>query len=101
MNALSYHGELHILQERSLISRGGKATASRNLVSLPAPLTSFVGREKEITAICELLRRPEIRLLTLVGMGGVGKTRLALQVAARLYKDFGEQVCFVSLMEIS
>jgi predicted ATPase/DNA-binding CsgD family transcriptional regulator len=89
------------MQERPLILREEKVTASKDRLSLPAPLTSFVGREQEIATVCELLRRPEIRLLTLIGPGGVGKTRLGLQVIARLSKDFADQVCFVSLMETS
>jgi predicted ATPase/DNA-binding CsgD family transcriptional regulator len=95
------HGGLHVMQERSLISREGKAIASKARFSLPIPLTSFVGREQEIATVCALLRRSEIRLLTLIGTGGVGKTRLALQVATRLSKDFADQVYIISLMETS
>ena len=53
--------------------------------NLPAQATSFVGREDELTAICKILcEEQDCRLLTLVGPGGIGKTRLALQVAKRL-----------------
>jgi predicted ATPase/DNA-binding CsgD family transcriptional regulator len=94
--------ELQGVQEISLITREGKTTAaSHTRPPVPVPLTSFIGREQEIASICALLRRPEIRLLTLSGTGGVGKTRLSLQVAACLRKDFADQIYFVSLMEIS
>ena len=51
---------------------------------LPLQLTTFVGRAQEVAELTALLAAPECRLLTLVGPGGIGKTRLALQVAERL-----------------
>jgi predicted ATPase/DNA-binding SARP family transcriptional activator len=63
---------------------------------LPVPATSFVGREREREEIAGSLARPECRLLTLVGVGGVGKTRLAIEVAASLRGRYEGQ-CFVPL----
>ncbi len=69
--------------------------------NLPGTLTPLIGRKQEVAAVCALLRRPEVRLVTLTGTGGVGKTRLSLQVATDLLHDFAEGVCFVSLAPIS
>ncbi len=69
--------------------------------NLPVPLTTLIGREQERARVCDMLRRPEVRLLTLTGTGGIGKTRLGLQVATDLLADFADGVYFVSLAPVS
>src|SRR6266568_628999 len=68
---------------------------------LPLPLTTLIGREQERAALCTLLQGSEVRLLTLTGTAGVGKTRLALEVARELVHDFADGVYFISLAPLS
>src|SRR5579863_4614599 len=71
----------------------------RELTNLPIPLTSFVGRVSELSEVRGLLSRA--RLVTLTGAGGVGKTRLALEVAARVVRDFPDGVWLVELASLT
>ncbi|MCA9934255.1 MAG: protein kinase [Ardenticatenaceae bacterium] len=67
---------------------------------LPAPLTPFIPREKEVSAIKTRLAQPNIRLLTLVGIGGVGKTRLVLEVGKNILPIFDDGVFFIDLTTV-
>lgn len=68
--------------------------------ALPLPATTFVGRAAEIAALSRLLTDPDVRLVTLTGPGGVGKTRLALEAAARLAERFAGGVVFAPLADL-
>ncbi|UCC12796.1 MAG: tetratricopeptide repeat protein, partial [candidate division WOR-3 bacterium] len=65
--------------------------------NLPVQSTPFLGRERELAETTKLLRDPSCRLLTLIGAGGIGKTRLALQAAAERIEDFEHGVFFIPL----
>jgi predicted ATPase/class 3 adenylate cyclase len=74
---------------------------SRRTQNLPVQPTPLIGREQEVESVCRLLRRPEVRLVTLTGPGGVGKTRLSLQIAAELADEFADGVFLVPLAPVS
>lgn len=92
--APSQPSPLHEAQVSALDDPAARATP------LPAALTPLVGRLRERTGVADLIRNPEVRLLVLTGPGGVGKTRLALNVADTVRDAFRDGVCFVDLAPI-
>jgi DNA-binding winged helix-turn-helix (wHTH) protein len=86
------------------VADAGKASSpriARKRHDLPVPRTSLIGRDQLVSEISELLLRQDVRLLTLTGPGGAGKTRLALAVAAAIADTFTGGVQFVGLASIT
>ena len=75
-------------------------TSLHRPTNLASPPTALVGRETELAALCALARRPEVRLITLTGPGGTGKTRLALEAATALRSDFEDGAFQVLLQAV-
>ena len=84
----------------SNVREPSSANIARKRFDLPIPRSSFIGREEQVAEAMELLLRPDVRLLTLTGPGGAGKTRLGLAVAAAIAGQFPAGVQFVSLASI-
>ena len=93
--SLTFHAPV---AERKVLRR---AIKPEPLWKVPTTFTTLVGREQDVAAIEAMLIRPEVRLLTLLGTGGIGKSRLALQVARRMRAFFADGVCFVGLASTS
>ncbi|MCB9158073.1 MAG: tetratricopeptide repeat protein [Caldilineaceae bacterium] len=87
-----------IAQQEAPSAADAKSVAS---YSLPKAITPFIGREVELVQIGSRLRDPECRLLTLVGPGGIGKTRLAVAAAEAHAEHFGDGVAFVALADVA
>jgi predicted ATPase/class 3 adenylate cyclase len=77
------------------------ATLETRPTNLPPQPTRLIGREQELAEVGELIRRVDVRLVTVTGPGGAGKTRLALQAAADLLDDFADGVFFVGLAGVA
>ncbi|MGW8317152.1 MAG: NB-ARC domain-containing protein [Bacteroidales bacterium] len=80
-------------------SEPGKADNKKSLHNLPAQLTTFIGREKEMKIVKELIS--EHRLVTLTGAGGCGKTRLACEVSIQLVSEYKDGVWFVDFSPVT
>ena len=77
------------------------AVAARAASNLPRPLTRLVGRERELAALAGLMADPDVRMVTLTGPGGVGKTRLLLELARRQEPDYVDGAVFVRLERLT
>ena len=102
--ALGIAGDERTLFEA--VARGHRAASPPELggrelqaAALPVPPTRLIGREHELAAVLASLLDPQVRLLTFTGAGGIGKTRLAIEVLLAARPDFPDGVCFVSLAE--
>ena len=82
-------------------ARDGAAEEAPRAVGLPVPATPLVGRDQETAAVADLVLREGVRLVTLTGPGGVGKSRLAVAVADRLGSGFGDGVRFIELASVT
>ena len=91
--------ELATIRDR--LSEKPSAVVERQPSNIPTQRTQFVGHEKEVAAASTLLTRPDVRLVTITGPGGIGKTRLAVEVARGLAEQFHGGVHFVPLSPIT
>lgn len=73
----------------------------RPLSNLPLPSTPLIGRMREVSDASALLLHPDVQLVTLTGVAGTGKTRLAIEAATQIADHFGDGVCFISLSSIT
>lgn len=88
----------HLLDKQPAQGPGPQKAVRKN--NLPYQHIPLIGREKELETVKQIMQRGDVTLLTITGPGGIGKTRLALQVAAELTGDFEDGVYFVSLASI-
>src|SRR5688572_2441734 len=91
--------ELLYDEEQSRADTPGASGTKKSPQNLPAQPTPFIGRASQIKALKDLILNPDVRLVTLVGPGGTGKTRLSLQVAQEALDHFSQGVFFVALAD--
>jgi predicted ATPase/DNA-binding SARP family transcriptional activator/Tfp pilus assembly protein PilF len=89
------------MQEPGAMVASVEEGAATSRPELPAQLTPFIDREEELEEIRTLLHEPGCRMLTLIGSGGIGKSRLAVEVAGQEWEAFANGVCFVALVSVS
>ena len=86
-------------QDSAGVALAPQPLSARHL--LPTPPTPLFGRAQEVQTVCAMLQRQDVRLLTLTGTAGVGKTRLALEVAAEVDAAFPDGVIFIPLSALT
>lgn len=110
---LAHHLEIAVEEREAFVGRarrrpgavavaaGAPADGGTRCDNLPAPLTTLIGREWEVQSLCALLRSKEVRLLTISGPPGIGKTRLAIAAAQALRDELADGACFVGLAPLA
>jgi predicted ATPase/DNA-binding SARP family transcriptional activator len=93
--------ERAILAQDPALDLGRRADERAGGAGIPAPPTPTIGREADLARLRDLLGQPTSRLVTLVGPGGVGKTRLAIELARAAIDEFADGACFVTLAPVS
>ena len=86
-----------LLTDQFMLAHQAPASPSARFAPLPTPLSPLIDRTGEVTKACELLLSEDVALVTLTGTGGVGKTRLAIEVARKIAGHFAQGAAFVSL----
>ena len=86
----------------AIVTRAGQlVAASPPINNIPTPRTALIGREAELSRLRDLVADPGLRILTLTGAGGIGKTRLAVELGRQVADQFAGGVCFVQLEKVS
>lgn len=97
-----HHSNLRFISDLGGASdlRSGEDGQRRRFRPMPVPLSSFIGRRSELASLTSLVLEPRNRLITVTGPGGVGKTRLALQVASSVEANFADGVAFADISNV-
>jgi predicted ATPase/serine/threonine protein kinase len=88
-------------QLSAIVARAGQRAAAPAINNIPTPRTALIGREAELSLLGELIGDPDLRILTLTGPGGIGKTRLAVELGRQVAYRFAGGACFVPLEKVS